>query len=67
MSSVWHIRVNGMPACACWLLPESERLDPPFCRSRDRHRLEAHAAMLRERHPELEVELATGGCDPSGE
>lgn len=67
MSPVWHIQVNGTPACTCGLLPEEERLDPPFCRSRNRARLEAQAALLRERHPELRIEVTTGGCDPSGE
>ncbi len=64
---VWHIQVNGMPACACWLLPDAERLEPPLCHSRDRARLEEHAALLRQRHPELAIAVVAGGCDPSGE
>lgn len=67
MPVVWHIQVNDIPACACWLLPDAERLDPPLCHSRDRERLEAHAAYLRQRHPDLAIELVAGGCDPSGE
>lgn len=65
--AVWHIHVGGLPLCACWMLPAEERLDPPLCRSRDRARLEGHAALLRERHPGLAVEVKPGGCDPSGE
>lgn len=65
--SVWHVTVNGSPACTAAGLAEDERLEPPICGSRNRLRIEEYAAMLRARHPADEVEVVEHGCPMRGE
>lgn len=64
---IWHVRVNGEPACTSPLLAEDERLEPPVCGARNRQRAEEYAALLRGRHPEATVEVVEHGCPMRGE
>ncbi|WP_041453488.1 hypothetical protein [Anaeromyxobacter dehalogenans] len=65
--SVWHVQVNGVPACTSPVIAEEERLEPPVCGARNRQRAEEYAAMLRERHPGAAVEVVEHGCPMRGE
>jgi len=65
--SVWHVQVNGTPACTSPLLREEERVEFPLCGTRNRAVAEGHARELRDRHPEAEVEVVQGGCHVRGE
>lgn len=65
--SVWHVTLNGRPACTAIGLAEDERLEPPICGSRNRLRVDEYAAMLRERHPEVDVQVVEHGCPMRGE
>jgi hypothetical protein len=64
---VWHVTVNGIPACTSPLVAADERLEPPICGTRNRLRAEDHAEMLRARHPGVEVEVVAFGCPMRGE
>ncbi|WP_248345929.1 hypothetical protein [Anaeromyxobacter paludicola] len=64
---IWHLLVDGAPACAADWLPAEERLEFPLCGSRDRQRLEDWAAFLRARHAGQSFEVRPGGCDVRGE
>jgi hypothetical protein len=65
--SVWHVRVNGEPACTSPVVAAEERLEPPVCGSRNRARAEEYAGLLRERHPDARVEVVAQGCPMRGE
>ncbi len=65
--AIWHVRVDGAPACTAAALREDERLEPPICGTRSRERAEEYAAMLRERHPGARIEVVEQGCPMRGE
>jgi hypothetical protein len=65
--AVWHVTVDGEPACTSPLLAPAERLEPPVCGARSRERADAYAAMLRERHPAADVAVVPQGCRMRGE
>jgi hypothetical protein len=65
--SVWHVTVDGEPACSSPAVAPAERVDAPACSTRDRDRAEAYAAMLRARHPGAEVAVVPFGCPMRGE
>jgi hypothetical protein len=65
--AIWHIRLDGVPACASPIVTPDERLEPPICGSRNRQRVEEYAALLRSRHPESTVEVVAYGCPMRGE
>ena len=65
--SVWHVRVNGAPACTSTEVGPDERLEPPICGSRNRQRAEECAELLRARHPGALVEVLPHGCPMRGE
>jgi hypothetical protein len=65
--AVWHVTVNGEPACTSRVVQAEERLEPPICGTRSRSRAEEYAAMLRARHPDAAVEVAEQGCPTRGE
>ncbi len=65
--SVWHVIVNGAPACAAAGLAEDERLEAPVCGSRDRRRIDEYAELLRSRHPADHVQVVEDGCPMRGE
>lgn len=65
--AVWHVTIDGEPACTSPLLAPDERLEPPVCGARNRARAEAYAALLRERHPQAEVTVVAQGCPMRGE
>ncbi len=64
---IWHVSVDGVPACESPLLAADERLDPPICGSRNRQRADEYADMLRRRHPESLIEVVAFGCPMRGE
>jgi hypothetical protein len=65
--SVWHVTVDGEPACTSAALCADERIEPPACGSRRRERAEEYAAMLRARHPGAAIEVVPFGCPMRGE
>jgi hypothetical protein len=65
--SIWHVSVNGVPACTSTVLAADERLEPPVCGSRNRSRVEEYADLLRGRHPEALIETVAFGCPMRGE
>ncbi len=65
--SIWHVHVDGVPACTSPLLAPDERLEPPICGSRNRSRVEEYADLLRSRHPESAIEIVAYGCPMRGE
>ncbi len=65
--AVWHVMINGRPACTARGLAGDERIDPPLCGTRNRPRAEQYAAMLRARHPEADVCVVEQGCPMRGE
>jgi hypothetical protein len=65
--AIWHVTVDGEPACTSPLLAPAERLEPPVCGARNRERAEAYAAVLRERHPKAEVAVVPQGCPMRGD
>jgi hypothetical protein len=67
MSVVWHVTVDGEPACTSPLVTADERLEPPICGTRNRARAEEYGAMLRARHPGARVEVVEHGCPMRGE
>lgn len=64
---IWHVTVDGEPACTSGILAPDERLEPPVCGTRNRARAEEYAAMLRGRHPGAAVAVAEHGCPMRGE
>jgi hypothetical protein len=66
-TEIWHVTVDGAPACASPLLAPEERVEPPGCGMRNRARAEDYAAMLSARHPGAEVAVAAHGCPMRGE
>ncbi|BDG01293.1 hypothetical protein [Anaeromyxobacter oryzae] len=67
MSVVWHVTIDGVPACTSSVLGPDECLEPPICGTRNRARAEDYAAMLRERHPAARVDIVEHGCPMRGE
>jgi hypothetical protein len=65
--AIWHVRVNGEPACTSPVVQAEERLEPPICGARNRARAEEYAAMLRGRHADATVEVVEQGCPMRGE
>jgi len=65
--SIWHVSVNGVPACTSPVLAADERLEPPICGSRNRSRVEEYADLLRSRHPDTVIEIVAYGCPMHGE
>jgi hypothetical protein len=64
---VWHVTVNGEPACTSRLVTADERLEPPVCGTRRRERAEEYAALLRAGHPDAEITVVPHGCPMRGE
>ncbi len=64
---VWHVTVNGEPACTSPLVTADERIDAPACGTRSCARAEAYAELLRSRHPGESVLVVAGGCPMRGE
>lgn len=67
MSVVWHVTVEGEPACTSAVLTADERLEPPICGTRNRQRADDYAAMLRANHPGVRVDVVEHGCPMRGE
>ncbi len=65
--TIWHVMLDGEPACTSRRLAPDERLDFPVCGSRNRARVDDYAELLRARHPEARVEVAADGCPMRGE
>jgi hypothetical protein len=65
--AIWHVLVDGEPACTARAVQPDERLEPPICGTRNRARAEEYAAMLRGRHPEATVAVVEQGCPMRGE
>ncbi len=65
--AIWHVTVDGVPACTCKALAPDERLEPPICGSRNPERVQEYAEMLRARHPDAIVEVVAYGCPMRGE
>ena len=66
-STIWHVTVNGEPACTCGELTPDERLEFPLCGSRNCARIEDYAALLRKRCPGAVIEVTPDGCPVRGE
>ncbi|HET7752545.1 MAG TPA: hypothetical protein VFK85_01440 [Anaeromyxobacteraceae bacterium] len=67
MTTVWHVMIDGTPACTSACLSADERLEPPICGSRNRTRIEEYAELLRARHPGAAIEVVADGCPMRGE
>ena len=65
--AVWHVVLEGEPACTSHAVRPEERLEPPICGTRNRDRAEEYAAMLRERHPGVRIAVVEQGCPMRGE
>jgi hypothetical protein len=65
--TIWHVTVDGEPACSSPLLLADERLELPVCGSRHRPRAEEYAAFLRSRHPTALIRVVAEGCPARGE
>jgi len=65
--AIWHVTVNGDPACASPLVSPEERIEPPACGSRSAERAEQYAAMLRERLRDAAIAVVPHGCPMRGE
>ena len=65
--AVWHVTVDGEPACTSPVLLPEERVEPPICGTRHRARADAYAAALRERHPGAAIAVVEQGCPMRGE
>jgi hypothetical protein len=65
--SVWHVTVDGEPACTSAVVTADERVEAPACGTRNRDRAEEYAAMLRARHPGAAVAVVPFGCPMRGE
>jgi hypothetical protein len=66
-SRIWHVTVDGAPACTSPAIAPQDRVDAPLCGSRNRSRAEDYAALLRARHPALEIAVVEHGCPMRGE
>ena len=66
-ASVFHVTVDGEPACTSPLVSADERLEPPVCGTRSAARAEDYAALLRARHPEAAIAVVPHGCPMRGE
>jgi hypothetical protein len=66
-ASIWHVTVNGEPACTSPLVTAEERVEPPACGTRNRDRADEYATMLRARHPGAEIAVVEHGCPMRGE
>jgi hypothetical protein len=66
-STVWHVTVDGEPACSSPLVTVDERREPPVCGTRNPQRAEEYAALLRGRHPEATIVVVAHGCPMRGE
>jgi hypothetical protein len=64
---IWHVSVNGEPACTSRVISVDERLEPPICGTRNRARAEEYAEFLRARHPGAVIEVVEHGCPMRGE
>jgi hypothetical protein len=64
---IWHVTLDGEPACTSPAVGPEDRLEPPLCAARNRARAEAYADLLRARHPDAEVAIVEGGCPMRGE
>jgi hypothetical protein len=67
VTTVWHVIIDGTPACTAPCLAPDERLEPPVCGSRNRARVEEYAELLRGRHPGSTVDVVAYGCPMRGE
>ena len=67
MTAVWHVTVDGEPACTSPVVSADERLEPPVCGTRCAERAEEYAALLRVRHPGAAVRVVCDGCPMRGE
>ena len=65
--AIWHVVVEGAPACTSPVVQPDERLEPPVCGTRNRTRAEEYAATLRARHPGARIEVVEQGCPMRGE
>lgn len=65
--AVFHVTVDGEPACTAAAVSADERLEPPACGARNPARAEEYAALLRARHPGAQVRVVPGGCPMRGE
>jgi hypothetical protein len=65
--AIFHVTVNGEPACTSTVVRPDERLEPPICGTRNRARADEYAAMLRERHRDAVIEVVEQGCPMRGE
>jgi hypothetical protein len=65
--TVWHVVVDGAPACTSPRVAPDERLEPPVCGSRSRARVDEYAELLRSRHPGAIVDVVAHGCPMRGE
>ncbi len=65
--TIWHVLLDGEPACTSRRLAPGERLEFPVCGSRNRARVDDYAELLRARHPAARVEVAADGCPMRGE
>jgi hypothetical protein len=66
-ATVWHVIVDGEPACTSPVVGPDERLEAPICGTRNRARAEDYAASLRASHPGARVEVVSHGCPMRGE
>lgn len=66
-TQVWHVSVDGEPACTSPVVTAEERLEPPVCGTRNPARAEEYAALLRAAHPDARVEVVAHGCPMRGE
>lgn len=66
-TTVFHVTVDGEPACTSPAVKPEGRIEPPLCGARDRQRAEGYAALLRARHPGVVVEVVEHGCPMRGE
>jgi hypothetical protein len=64
---VWHVTVDGEPACTSGVVGADERIEAPACGTRNRERAEEYAEMLRARHPDAAVTVVPFGCPMRGE
>jgi len=65
--AVWHVTIDGEPACTSPVVGPDERVEAPACGARNRERAEAYAAMLRARHPGAKIAVVPFGCPMRGE
>jgi hypothetical protein len=65
--AIFHVTVEGQPACTSPVVQPDERLEPPICGTRNRSRAEEYAALLRVRHPGARIEVVEQGCPMRGE